>query len=129
MAETTRVPLHRLAHARAGDKGNRSNISVVTYDRADFDLLAAQVTEERVFEAFANRRPTAVVRYALPQLGALNFVIDDLLEGGVNRGLSVDSHGKTLSFRLLALEVEVPRDHQAAGDAPRAGPAPGAAQP
>ena len=118
MAETTRVPLHRLAHARAGDKGNRSNISVIAYDRADFDLLAAQVNEARVREVFAARRPTAVARYALPQLAALNFVIDDLLEGGVNRGLSLDSHGKTLSFQLLALEIEVPVDHPAAAPRP-----------
>jgi hypothetical protein len=114
MAETAAaVALHRLAHARAGDKGNRLNISVIAYDPADFDLLAAGVTEARVRELFADRRPRSVVRYALPELGALNFVLDDLLEGGVNRSLNLDTHGKTLSFRLLALELAIPGDHPA----------------
>ena len=47
--------------------------------------------------------------YALPRLPALNFVIDDVLEGGVNSALCQDLHGKTLSFLLLGeMTVRVP---------------------
>lgn len=101
------VPLHRLAHARAGDKGNRLNVSVIAYRREDYPLLLAQVTAERVRALFAHRRCGTVRRYELPSLAALNFVIDDVLEGGVNGSLNLDGHGKSLSYLLLTLPVEV----------------------
>ena len=102
-----RVVLHRVAHARAGDKGNRANISLFPYDPSLYPALAEQVTEARVLELFRHRGATRVRRYDLPNLCGFNFVIDDVLEGGVNGALGLDGHGKTLSFRLLALEVDV----------------------
>ncbi len=104
------IALYELAHARTGDKGNRSNISLIAYDAADFGLLVEQVTEERVAAHFANRKPTKVTRYLLPKLAAMNFVLDDVLDGGVNDSLNLDSHGKTLSFQLLTLAVSVPQE-------------------
>jgi hypothetical protein len=99
------VPLHALAHARTGDKGNRSSISVIAYDPADWSLLVAQVTEARVAALFAARRPTRVQRYLLPRLHAMNFVLDDVLDGGVNGSLNLDTHGKALSSFLLTLPI------------------------
>ncbi len=99
--------LHQVAHARAGDKGNRVNISLFPYDPAHYPALAEQVTEARVFELFRHRGATRARRYDMPNLCGFNFVIDDALEGGVNGALNQDGHGKTLSFRLLTLEVEV----------------------
>ena len=107
------VPLHRLAHARAGDKGDRLNVSVIAYRAEDYALLKSLVTAERIAALFAGRKPRAVQRYELPLIGAFNFVLDGVLEGGVNRSLSLDSHGKTLSFRILSMPVEVPGDHPA----------------
>lgn len=104
------LPLHAVAHSRAGDKGNRGNLSLIPYDPALWPLLAEQVTEERVLSLFRHRGATRVRRYDLPLLHAFNFVIDDVLEGGVNGSLNLDGHGKTLSFRLLSLTVSVPRD-------------------
>ena len=104
------VPLYRLAHARTGDKGNRSNISVIAYRAEDFPLLVSQVTEARVAEHFAYRRPTKVTRYLLPKIGAMNFVLDDVLDGGVNDALNLDMHGKSLSFHLLTLSITVPEE-------------------
>lgn len=106
------VPLYRLAHSRTGDKGNRSNISVIAWDPALWPVLVEQVTEQAVARQFAPRRPRAVTRYLLPQLHAMNFVIDDVLDGGVNDSLNLDSHGKALSFLLLELAVEVPASLQ-----------------
>lgn len=103
-----RVPLHRLAHGRTGDKGNRSNISVIAYRPELYPLLVEQVTEARVAELFRDRRPSAVRRYLLPKLAAMNFVIDDVLDGGVNDSLNLDTHGKALAFLLLGLEITVP---------------------
>lgn len=101
------VMLHTLAHARTGDKGNRSSISVIAYDPAHFPLLLEQVTVERVAGLFGHRRPTQVVRYVLPKLHAMNFVIDDVLDGGVNGALNLDAHGKTLSSLLLTLPIRI----------------------
>jgi len=104
------VPLHAVAHGRAGDKGNRSNISVVPYLPGAFGILLEQVTEERVLALFAHKGASTVTRYELPNLPALNFVIDNALEGGVNSALNLDLHGKTLSFLLLGnLHLTVPR--------------------
>jgi hypothetical protein len=95
------VPLHAVAHARAGDKGNRSNISVIPYLPEAFASLVEQVTEARMLAVFAARGATAVKRYVLPNLPAMNFVIDNALEGGVNSSLGLDGHGKALSFLVL----------------------------
>lgn len=103
MPQTT---LYELAHARTGDKGNRINISVIAYRPEDWPLLVEQVTEERVAAHFAARRPTRVQRYLLPKLHAMNFVLDEVLDGGVNDALNLDMHGKALSFHLLALPLE-----------------------
>jgi hypothetical protein len=102
------VPLHEVAHARAGDKGNRSNVSLIPYHDEAFPLLLEQVTEARVLALFAHKGASRVTRYELPNLPALNYVIDDALEGGVNSALNLDMHGKTLSFLLLTLPVKVP---------------------
>ena len=99
--------LHQLAHARTGDKGNCSNISVIAYHPAVWPLLVAQVTEDRVAALFADRKPSKITRYVLPRLQAMNFVLDDVLEGGVNGSLNLDAHGKALSFMLLTLPIEV----------------------
>ena len=108
--ELIEVPLHAVAHSRAGDKGNRGNLSLMPYDPALYPLLAEQVTEARVLALFAHRGATRCVRYDLPLIHAFNFVIDDVLEGGVNGSLHLDGHGKSLSFRLLSLTVQVPAD-------------------
>jgi hypothetical protein len=100
--------LHEIAHARAGDKGNRSNISLIPYKPEAYEILIDQVTEERVLALFFNKGATKVTRYELPNLPALNFVIDDVLEGGVNSALNLDQHGKTLSFLLLTLSINAP---------------------
>ncbi len=98
--------LYDIAHARAGDKGNCSNISLIPYRADDYQLLLQQVTETRVLEWFRCKGATKVIRYELPLLPALNFVIQDVLEGGVNESLNLDSHGKSLSYRLLEMSVE-----------------------
>ncbi|MDT7951285.1 MAG: hypothetical protein RQ966_07245 [Acetobacteraceae bacterium] len=103
-----KVALHEIAHARAGDKGNRLNVSVIAYHADLWPMVRDQVTEARVHDLFRHRGATQVKRYELPTLIALNFVIDDALEGGVNASLNLDIHGKSNSFRVLGLEVEVP---------------------
>ena len=104
------VALHRVAHGRTGDKGDRSNISVIAWDPALYPLIVEQITAAAVARQFAHRKPSNVARYLLPRLNALNFVIDDVLDGGVNDSLNLDTHGKALSYLLLELPLTVPAD-------------------
>lgn len=97
--------LYSLAHARTGDKGNRSSISLIAYEPRHWPLLVEQVTQERVAALFSHRRPTRVTRYLLPKLHAMNFVLDDVLDGGVNDSLNLDTHGKCLSGLLLTMPI------------------------
>jgi hypothetical protein len=110
---TRKVPLHEIAHARAGDKGNTSNISVWAYDPGDYALIKEQLTAERIKQAFPNLIRGEVTRYELDALSGLNFVMGEALEGGVNTSLGLDSHGKSWSFLILGLEIEVPDNRSA----------------
>ena len=100
--------LHQIAHGRSGDKGNRLNINVIAYEQRHWPVLLAEVTAERVAALFAHRGVTQVTHYELPRLGALNFVIEDALEGGVNSSLGLDTHGKCLSYLVLGMDIRVP---------------------
>jgi hypothetical protein len=106
---TIELPLYHLAHGRAGDKGNTSNISVIAWDSECFALLLEQLTEERVAQWFGYRHPTKVTRHVLPKLEAMNFVLEGVLDGGVNDALNLDTHGKGLSFWMLDMPIAVPK--------------------
>jgi len=102
------VPLQHLAHARSGDKGNTSNIAVFAYEDAFFPLLKAQLSAER-FKAFYGGVITGeVVRHAVDNIAALNFVAHGALGGGVSRSLSLDNYGKALSAVILGFPMQVP---------------------
>ena len=100
------MKLREIAHSRTGDKGNSSNISVIAYRNEDYPLLLRQVTAERVKALFAGVVEGEVVRYGLPNIAALNFVMSRALGGGVTRSLALDAHGKSLSSALLDLDVQ-----------------------
>lgn len=99
------MQLRDIAHSRAGDKGDISNISVIAYRIEDYALLERELTVERVRAHFAGVVQGEVVRYALPQLGALNFVMQRALGGGVTRSLALDAHGKALSGVMLDIQL------------------------
>ena len=102
------MKLREIAHGRTGDKGNTCNISVIAFDRRDFPHLQRAVTAVRVREFFDGIVLGEIVRYELPQLGALNFVMTRALGGGVTRSLALDPHGKSLSSALMNLEIRDP---------------------
>lgn len=100
-----RLYLADIAIARSGDKGNRATLGVVVLDPADYTLIEHWLTAERVAQVYRGVVRGAIVRYPMPQLGALHFVMDDALAGGVTRSLGLDAHGKTLASAVLALEL------------------------
>lgn len=99
------MKLREIAHSRTGDKGNTSNISVIAYDPANYEFLKTYVTAVKVKEFFSDIVEGDVVRYELPKVGALNFVMYNALGGGVTRTLALDIHGKSLSSALMNLEI------------------------
>jgi len=100
------MKLRDIAHSRAGDKGDISNLSLIAYRAEDYALLELQVTPERVQAHFQGVVHGEVQRFLLPQLGAMNFVMHAALGGGVTRSLALDAHGKSLSSALLDMEIE-----------------------
>ena len=100
------MQLRQLAHTRTGDKGNRSTLTVIAHDPKDYARLETQLTAERVRSHYDGIVLGRVERYALPQLGALQFVLYEALAGGVTRSLAQDAHGKTLSSHLLNIDIE-----------------------
>jgi hypothetical protein len=97
--------LYDLAHCRAGDKGNTSTLSLIAYRAEDYPLLAQNVTAEAVADHLRGIVHGKVRRYELPQLGALQFVCEHALAGGVTTSLALDAHGKSLSSALLEMVI------------------------
>ena len=103
-----KIKLQHLAHTRSGDKGNTSNVMVIAYDPAFYPLLKEQLTAARFKAFYAGTVKGPVDRYAVDAIGALNFVAQGALGGGVSRSLCLDNYGKALSAAVLGLEIEVP---------------------
>ncbi|MEM9010766.1 MAG: acyclic terpene utilization AtuA family protein [Pseudomonadota bacterium] len=109
IADPVSVPLHRIAVARSGDKGDIANIGVVPRDPASAPCLWAALTEEAVAAHFADRIDGPVARHFLPGTGAINLVLHGALGGGGMASLRLDPQGKTYAQILLAMPVTVPR--------------------
>jgi len=105
------LTLREVAHARSGEKGNDSNVSVFAYRIEDYEILRRQVTVEAVTALYGPITRGAITRYEVPRIGALNFVLRDVLEGGRSRTLAFDESGKALSSLILKMPVEVPEDY------------------
>jgi hypothetical protein len=101
-----RVRLYDIGHSRAGDKGNTSIVSFFVYEANDYEPVRRALTAERV-KAHFGTLVGAVRRYEVPSLGALNFVMEDALAGGVTTSLAIDPHGKSRSSLLLAMELDI----------------------
>ncbi|WP_260287982.1 AtuA-related protein [Peribacillus aracenensis] len=99
--------LYELAHSRAGDKGNILMLSLIPYHEKDYSLLCKEVTIKRVKQHFKDIVDGEIFRYEVPNIAALQFVCHQALLGGVTTSLGMDTHGKSLSYALLEMEIEV----------------------
>jgi hypothetical protein len=97
--------LSDIAYARSGDKGSSANIGIIAYDYKGYDYLLSYLTAERVNEFFKPLGVVSTARYELPNLRALNFVLQGVLDGGGSRSLRIDSQGKVLGQALLQMEI------------------------
>jgi hypothetical protein len=102
-----RVPLSRIAHTRSGDKGDLSNIGVIAREERHYAALVRELTPDRVEAHFGELVKGRVERFELPNLGALNFLLYEALDGGGTISLRTDAQGKTHGAALLAMEIEI----------------------
>jgi len=103
-----RVKLVRIAHARSGDKGDTTNVGLIALRPEFYSVLAEQVTAARVKKHFEEICLGDVERFELPNLGALNFLLHESLDGGGTLSLKTDAQGKTYSAALLRMEIDIP---------------------
>lgn len=103
--------LREVAHTRSGEKGRGSNITVIAYDLKDYALLRDQVTVDAVKALYGAITKGSIKRYEAPAIGALNFVLEDVLEGGRTRTLAFEESGKALSSLMLTMPMNVPDDY------------------
>lgn len=101
------VKLYEIAHSRAGDKGNTLTLSLIPYSEQDYGRLCSEATVEKVKEHLREIVHGEIVRYELPNISALQFVCQQALAGGVTTSLVMDTHGKTLSYALLEMEIDM----------------------
>jgi hypothetical protein len=105
---TRRVRLLALAHARSGDKGDTANVGLIALRPEYYPVLVREVTAERVAQHFRGVIRGDVVRFELPNLNALNFLLHGALGGGGTLSLKTDAQGKVFSTALLRMEIDVP---------------------
>jgi len=104
------VKLLKIAHGRSGDKGNGSNVGIIARHPDIYPFLKKELTAERVKEHMKNVCKGAVERYELPNIGALNFILNESLGGGGTVSLKLDAQGKTHASQVLRMDIDVPDD-------------------
>lgn len=102
-----KIQLRSIAHARSGDKGDTANVGLIALKPAYYAILAEHVTADRVKKHFEGICLGEVERFELPNLGALNFLLHESLDGGGTLSLKADAQGKTYGAALLRMEIEV----------------------
>lgn len=102
-----KIRLLNIAHGRSGDKGDAANVGIIAYDDRGYEIIKKYLTRERVKKHFEGICFGEVERYELPNIRALNFILNKTLGGGGTVSLKYDAQGKTLAAALLRLEIDV----------------------
>src|SRR5512147_699157 len=101
-----KIKLLDIAHGRSGDKGDAANVGIIAYDDKGFEIIKKHLTKERVKKHFKGICFGEVERYQLPNIRALNFILNKTLGGGGTVSLKHDAQGKTLAAALLRMEID-----------------------
>ncbi|MBI5019961.1 MAG: hypothetical protein HZB59_00840 [Ignavibacteriales bacterium] len=105
-----KVKLENICHTRSGDKGDTANIGLIARKPEYYRIIKKYVTADIVKKYFEGICLGKVVRYEMPNLNALNFLLYNSLGGGGTVSLMNDAQGKTLGSALLRMEIEVDED-------------------
>ena len=101
-----KIQLKEICHGRSGDKGDAANIGLIAYNKDSYELIKKEVTAEKVQKYFKDICLGEVLRYEMPNINALNFMLNKTLGGGGTVSLNLDAQGKTLASALLKMEIE-----------------------
>ena len=112
------VRLLDIAHTRSGDKGDTANVGIIALKPAWYAILDRYVTRDAVAKHFAGQITGDVLRFELPNLNALNFLLHGALDGGGTLSLKTDAQGKVYSTALLRMVIDVPDAEAAAAGLP-----------
>ena len=104
------VKLLKIAHGRSGDKGNGSNVGIIARHPDIYPFLKKELTSEKVKEHMKYVCKGEVERYELPNIGALNFILNESLGGGGTVSLKLDAQGKTHASQVLRMDIDVPEE-------------------
>ena len=99
------MKLFDIAHSRAGDKGNTLMLSLIPYNEVDYEMLCTKITTEKVKAHLKKIVQGEIIRYELANISSLLFVCYNALSGGVTTSLALDTHGKSISYALLQMEI------------------------
>ena len=102
-----KIKLIDIAHGRSGDKGDAANVGIIAYDDNGYEIIQKHLTVEKVKKHFEGICFGTVERYELPNIRAINFLLNNTLGGGGTVSLKHDAQGKTLAAALLRMEIEV----------------------
>ncbi|WP_343575517.1 acyclic terpene utilization AtuA family protein [Mycobacterium sp.] len=105
---TRRVPLGRIAGTRSGDKGGSANVGVWVRTDQQWRWLAHTLTVELLRELLPETADLPVTRHLLPNLRAVNFVIEEILGQGVAYQARFDPQAKGLGEWLRSRHVDIP---------------------
>lgn len=102
------IALREIAYGRSGDKGAHANIGVIAYTSEGYLFLRDVLTSKKVQDYFSDVIPIkSIVRFELPNLGALNFILHGALGDGGSRSLYLDAQGKALAQKLLQMPLSI----------------------
>ena len=99
------MKLGEIAHARSGDKGSDANVGVIAYNQEGYELLKKVLSEEKVKDYFASLGISQAIRYEMPNILALNFVLKGILGRGGSESLRIDAQGKALGQAILEMDL------------------------
>ncbi|WP_280429067.1 acyclic terpene utilization AtuA family protein [Nocardia brasiliensis] len=106
--ETRRAPLGSIALARSGDKGGNANVGVWVRTEDQWRWLVHTLTVDRVKELLPEAATLSVTRHVLPNLRAVNFIIEGLLGQGVAYQARFDPQAKGLGEWLRSRHLDIP---------------------
>lgn len=104
------VKLIDIAHGRSGDKGNGSNVGIIARHPDIYPFLKKELTADRVKEHMKHVCAGDVERFELPNISALNFLLNESLGGGGTVSLKLDAQGKTHALQVLRMDIDVPQN-------------------
>ncbi|MFI5781006.1 acyclic terpene utilization AtuA family protein [Nocardia sp. NPDC051570] len=106
--ETRRVPLGTIALARSGDKGGNANIGVWVRTDEQWRWLAHALTVDELRLLLPETAKLTITRHVLPNLRALNFIVEGLLGQGVAYQARFDPQAKGLGEWLRSRHIDIP---------------------